>query len=267
MTEKMEMNFYRCGNEGSHIRTMGTTIAEAMRSLGCMGCKAADGCSGPVLLEDIAFPAPQKTKTPPPLKEWREGIPPQGRYLLDLDDGEEMQPVNVGHGIFEWDGEVHPISFAFEVGTLRGPIQKNKEEKEMKHKKAQKAVEAMEKVLEDVSAKGSTSAIREFARKFSEADLNLPDMPEALASETCTDVDETVIDRDTREAIREELLELAKTLPAWKHRSIAPVLAKTFGEEIKALRNNGHSWEAIAKVMRKHGLRVSKELLKANAEG
>jgi hypothetical protein len=111
---------------------MGGTIAEARRSLGCMGCKLHE-CSGPVLLEEITSPAPQKTKTPPPLKEWREGVPPQGRYILDLDAG-EMREVNVGHGIFELDGKVHPISFAFEVGILRGPIPKKaKEEKKVKN--------------------------------------------------------------------------------------------------------------------------------------
>jgi hypothetical protein len=63
------------------------------------------------------------------LQEWKSGTPPQGKYLLDT--GRSQHNVDVGHGIFEWDGTVHTIEYAFEIGKLLGPIPQ-KEEKGMK---------------------------------------------------------------------------------------------------------------------------------------
>jgi hypothetical protein len=54
------------------------------------------------------------------LKEWREGTPPQGKYLLDT--GKEQIKVDVGHNVFTWLGKTHHISKAFEMGKLLGPI-------------------------------------------------------------------------------------------------------------------------------------------------
>jgi hypothetical protein len=230
MTEELKINFYRCVQdiEDPVIQTLGTTITEARRSLGRMGCKV-DGCNGPVLLEDTQNREPKK-QVKAPLKEWRSGTPPQGKYLLDT--GEEMCEVNVGHGIFEREGEVHPISFAFASGTLWGPIREKKEEKNMKGKKAR---------IE-----------------------HKPVVPDDSAPEA--DMYETQIDLETREAIRKELLELAQTPPSWKRRSIAPVLVKYFGTEIKASRARGHGWGHIAKIIRKHGLHVSEAYLKNSSE-
>jgi hypothetical protein len=268
MTEKMQMNIYRCGNDVAYnvphgVRTMGTTIAEARRSLGCQGCKLTE-CGGPVLWEDPQNFEPAVKQAEPPLKKWRSGIPPQGKYLLDT--GEEQHKVNVGHGIFEREGEVHPISFAFASGTLWGPIREKKEEKEMKKSKKAKesqalvnVVDAAEKALDKLSVEGP-KAVKQFTKRVEPTGFDL-----SAALET--DVDEALIDSDTREAIRKELLELAKTLPPWKHRSIAPVLAKLFGEEIKTLRQGGHSWDSIVKIIRKHGLHVSRTFLKTSSQG
>jgi hypothetical protein len=68
-----------------------------------------------------------------PLLEWHYGTPPQGRYLLEVDN--TQYHVDVGHGTFKWDGVSHTIAYAFEIGKLLGPLRsKNaEEEKDMKH--------------------------------------------------------------------------------------------------------------------------------------
>jgi hypothetical protein len=87
-----------------------------------------NGCDGPVLLEGIQN-QPEVKKPEKPLKEWREGAPPQGKYMLDT--GEDVYEVDVGHNIFTWNGETHHISRAYKLGVLRGPKPKSKEEHSM----------------------------------------------------------------------------------------------------------------------------------------
>ena len=115
----------------------------------------------------------------------------------------------------------------------------------------------MEKALIDASMK-VTKTTKDLTTQHAEADSKLITVPEKVPQ--CAD--EVIIDHDMRELVRKDLLNLGQTIPSWKRRGIAPVLVTLFGEEIKDLRRNGHSWESIVKVIRKHGLHVSEEALK-----
>lgn len=257
---------YRCGMDAPYpVRTMGRSLIEARHSLGCYLCERA-GCEGPVLIEDVPAGKAAVKEAEPPLREWREGAPPRGKYFLDT--GKARHKVNVERGGLEWNGEVHPLAFAFARGVLRGPIQEKEEEKGMKVKNGQKGqasakegAEQAKKIFEGAAG----NAAQDFVDGSSENETAvLPAIAKGAISKA--GADEELIGIETREAIRKDLLELAQT-PSLRRRSIAPALAKIFDEEIKAARERGHSWSAILRIMQKHGLRVSREGLKTCFEG
>jgi hypothetical protein len=182
------------------------------------------------------------------------GTPPQGKYLLDT--GKVQHRVNVGHGLYEWNGEVRHISHAFEIGVLLGPIRENtKEEKDVKSKKVA-TQESMENAVKECDAK-ATKAMKDFVEKAVE-------IASSPVIKAFVDPKENLIDLETREAIRKELLALAQTPSPAKHKTIAPILAKYFCMEINAVKEQGHGWDSILKIIRKHGLHVGREYLKSH---
>jgi uncharacterized membrane protein len=167
-------------------------------------------------------------------------------------------------------GEINWVDYdqflAFASGTLWGPIREKKEGEEMKKSKKVRESQALvdvfdaaKKAVDELSVEGP-KAVKQFTERVESTGFDLSATLDA-------GVDEALIDAETREAVRKDLLELAQTLPPWKRRSIAPVLAKLFSEEIKILRQGGHGWDSIVKIIRKHGLHVSRTFLKTSSQG
>jgi hypothetical protein len=105
---------------------------------------------------------------------------------------------------------------------------------------------------------GKTVNLEDFVKEDASPAKDLTD-----SNATEDELDESLIDPEIRDLIHKDLLKLSKTPYRSKNQSIAPALANAFSEEIKAVRKQGHSWESIIKVIRKHGLRVSEEALKS----
>jgi hypothetical protein len=167
-----------------------------------------------------------------PLMEWRSGIPPQGRYLLDT--GRVQCPVNVRNGEFEWCGTVHPLEYAYKIGKLLGPI-------------ARKETENMGTEVKEVEKKRGRPA---------KAEVIQSDNPAPSAD----------IDAETDAQIRAALLELAEHpfMPA--STELAAKLIDRYGDEIGAARKSKRGWRTIAGVFKRHGVTVGAKALRTRVE-
>jgi hypothetical protein len=285
MENKVAINIYRCEIDASHpIQVLGGSIFEARRSLRCFACKEQE-CKGPVLLENVPTPKPEpkpkpeKTATPPTMKEWREGRPPQGKYLLET--GDAQYEVDVGYNVYTLNGKTRHISRAFAVGILRGPIQKQKEEQSMRGRKAKEKamttvapvvteefvnkIQKMATVAEVVAGEFVDTVLEMAKAEFTPVEAERK--PELVKSVTKAPTHPVLdITIEEREALRKDLLALAQTPPQTKRRSIASVLVNLFGAELCATRDAGHGWDTITKVIQNHGLHISRKNLKSSFE-
>jgi hypothetical protein len=114
-----------------------------------------------------------------------------------------------------------------------------------------------------------TTDIKAFVKGFNEMPVPVPETPfSGLAKDipTAASMKLLDIDEETDAAIRRELEEMASVAAHISQPSNVVEIVASYGDEIRAAREQNHGWDRIAKVFREHGLHVGKESLRARIE-